>query len=186
MSSLLEYTVVVIGGFMLKQALKITFILWGLLPLSVSAACAQGARPSEPLKAVQNEKRIDTSPEQSRRLQKIRDLPTTESVHILRRDQNAPIGEELKISIPNDRTLLLSKTGGETSDSKDFTWYGVVKGDERGSATLIARNGEISGSINTPEGLYRISPLGDGLYAMAKVDTRKLPTEEPPRKDKNQ
>jgi|SRR6267378_5333716 len=147
-------------------------------------AHAQSSRPSEPFTPVQNEERVEANPEQARRLQRIRDLPTTQSVHVLRMNQSAPIGDEVKISIPNDRTLVLSKTGGETRDPKDFTWFGVVKGGEPGTATLIARNGEITGSISTPGGVYRISPLGDGLYAMAKMDTQKLPPEEPPKKEK--
>jgi len=59
------------------------------------------------------------------------------------------------------------------------------KGQEPGSATLIALTVEISGSISTSLGVYRISPLGDGLYAIAEMDTRKLPPEEPPKRAAN-
>ena len=156
-----------------------------LLPFDFYPVNAQNARGTEPFTAVKGGKNIETTPEQSSRLKRIRDLPTTKAVHILRINRDAHIGDEVKISIPDDKTFVFSKTGGETVDSRDFTWFGVAKGEGRGSATLIARNGEISGSINTPEGVYRISSLGDGLYAMAKMDTKRLPPEEPPRKDNN-
>jgi hypothetical protein len=144
---------------------------------------AQGVPPSEMFIPLANDNQSQTNPEQSKQLQHIRDLPTTQSVHVFRRNQAAPVGDELKILIPNDKTLILSRTGGEVHDPKDFTWFGVVRGEQRGSATLIARNGELTGSISTPAAVYRISSLGEGLYAIVKVDTQKLPPEEPPRKD---
>jgi hypothetical protein len=156
-----------------------------LLPFDFRPVNAQNARETEPFTAVKDEKNIETTPEQSSRLKRIRDLPTTKAVHILRINRDAHIGDEVKISIPDDKTFVFLKTGGETVDSRDFTWFGVAKGEGRSSATLIARNGEISGSINTSGGIYRISSLGDGLYAMAQMDTKKLPAEEPSQKDKN-
>jgi hypothetical protein len=98
---------------------------------------------------------------------------------------DAEIGDQLRIEIPNDKILKLSKTGGERKDSKDFTWFGEVRGEERGTATLVSRNGEIMGSINTAQGLYRITPLGDGAYAIVKINTQKLPPEEPLARDNN-
>jgi hypothetical protein len=166
-------------------------ISWGvglallLLAFDFYHANAQNVRGTEPFTAVKDGQNIETTPEQSSRLKRIRDLSTTKAVHILRINRDARIGDEVKISIPDGGSFVFSRTGGETLDPRDFTWFGVAKGAGGSSATLIARNGEISGSINTPEGIYRISSLGDGLYAMAKMDTKKLPPDEPPKKDKN-
>jgi hypothetical protein len=170
---------------MLSRTSRAVGLVLLLLPLDFCPADAQNPRGMEPFTVVKEEQKIETTPEQSSRLKRILDLPTTKAVHILRINRDAQIGDEVKISIPDDKNFVFSKTGGETVDSRNFTWFGVVKGQGGGSATLIARNGEISGSINTPGGIYRISSLGDGLYAMAKMDTKKLPAEEPPKTDKN-
>jgi len=147
--------------------------------LMLYPANAQSTDRSEPFTTVKDDQNLQTTPEQSNRLKRIRDLPTTKAVHILRANGDLHIGSEVKISIPNDRTLVFSKNGGETIDSNDFTWFGVEKGEKGASATLIARKGEISGSINTSKAIYRITPLGDGLYAMSEMDTKRLPPEEP-------
>ena len=148
------------------------------------AAAAQS--PAEPFKPVPNDKATETTASQSKRLRTIRDLATTESIHLLRMDQSVPIGEKLKITVPEDhKTFLLTKTGGETHDEKDFVWFGTVQGEPPGSATLVARNGEVSGSINSALGAYRLTPLGDGLYALVKVNEQKLPPVEPPSKHVN-
>jgi hypothetical protein len=153
-----------------------------LLCLPGHTVGAQSAA-SEPFTSVETDKMMETNATQSQRLKAIRELPTTQSVHLLRMNESVPIGEKLKITVPNEKTFILSKTGGETRDSKDFTWFGVVQGESNGSATLAARHGEISGSINSMAGVYRLSPLGDGLYALVKIDERKLPPDEPPSKD---
>jgi hypothetical protein len=140
---------------------------------------------SEPFTPIEKDRLADANPTQSQRLDHLEHLPSTQSVHVFRMNRNAVLGDQVKISIPNDKTFILSRTGGETNDSKDFTWVGEVQGEQRGSATLVARNGEITGSISTAQGLYRISPLGDGAYAIVKVNTRRLPPEEPPAKDPN-
>src|ERR1700674_4939669 len=74
---------------------------------------AQGARRSEMFIPLANENQFEANPQQSKQLQQIRDLPTTVSVHVFRRNQAAPVGDELKILIPNDKTLIVSRTGGE-------------------------------------------------------------------------
>lgn len=134
-------------------------------------------KASEPFTSVSS--LTDATPTQTQRLDRIEHLPTTEAVHIFKLNPNAEIGERLKVSIPHDKTIFLTKTGGEVLGSGAFAWYGQVEGEERGSATIVSRNGEISGSINTTEGVYRITPLGEGAYAIVKINTRKFPPEEP-------
>jgi hypothetical protein len=154
------------------------------LVLGLRSTSAQ-SKISEPFTPVNRNKLSDATPQQSERLNHLEHLRTTEAVHVFRMNPDADVGDRLKISIPNDRTLMLSRTGGERYDSKDFTWVGEVQGEERSSATLISRNGEITGSINTAQGLYRITPLGDRAYAVVKVNPQRLPPEEPPTKNDN-
>ena len=160
-----------------KGALLLLFLSWAAHPTTAQS-------PAEPFTAVQHEQLTQTNAMQSLRLKEMRDLPTTQSVHLLRMNQSVPIGEKLKITIPDDKTLIIAKTGGESHDSRDFTWFGVVQGQSKGSATLASRNGEISGSINTTSGVYRLTSLGGGLYAIVKVNPKNLPLDEPPAKDR--
>jgi hypothetical protein len=149
-------------------------------------AWGQGAHPAEPFAPVESQALAAATPEQSQRLQRLRDLPTTQSIYVIRlKDDAANIGNKVKIPVLSHKIFVLSKTGGETRDSKNFTWLGVMEGKEEGSATLVIRNGDITGSITSPEGLYRINSLGDGMYAIVGVNTRKLPSEEPPTRDPN-
>jgi hypothetical protein len=156
------------------------------LGFELHSASAQSGN-TEPFTAISKDKLADATPVQSQRLKQIERLRTTESVHVFRETPNATIGDQLKISIPDDKTIVLLRTGGEKQDSKDFTWLGEVQGDERSTATLVSRNGEITGTINGTLGLYRITPLGNQIYAIVKVNAQRLPPEEPPaRAEKNE
>jgi hypothetical protein len=46
--------------------------------------------------------------------------------------------------------------------------------------TLVAKNGQVTGTLTSPEGMYRILPLGDGHQALVKLDASKFPADEPP------
>ena len=122
---------------------QITVVILALCLLFECLPAGAQADPSELFTPLKGNKLIDASPAQSRRLEQIRDRPTTQSVHLLRIKPEAVIGSELKISIPNGKTFILSKTGGDMRDSKDFTWTGEVQGEQRGTATLIGRDGDV-------------------------------------------
>jgi hypothetical protein len=136
---------------------------------------------SEPFEAIdQNQLPDKASPTVRHRLDNIERLPTSKAVYVFRLNPSVEIGEGIKISIPNQITFRLSRSGGENRDSKDFTWFGELQGDLQGTATLVARNGEITGSISTPRGVYRITPLGDQTYAVIEINRNGFPKEEPP------
>jgi hypothetical protein len=105
-------------------------------------------------------------------------------LHLVRVDQNALAGNELTISIPGEKALALSRTGGEIRNKQDFTWLGTLQGEPQSSVTLIVRNGDVTGSITSTAGLFRIVPIGGGEHVVIKVDTRKFPPDEPPGPDR--
>jgi len=148
------------------------------------ASSQQNEHPSEPFAAVDKDELAAASNEQTGRLQNLRDLPTTQSLYVVRlKGDVSSIGDRLRLPVLNHKSLVLSKTGGDTHDPKNFTWIGAVEGQQHGTATLVIRDGKVTGSIASPQGLYRINSLGDGLYAIVGVDTRKMPAEEPPNRD---
>lgn len=138
---------------------------------------AQTQKPVQLFTPVQNQ--FDETPLQAQRLKLINDLPTTKSVHLVRIDQTALTTHDLLVSVPGTESFGLTKTGGETSDSKNFTWTGILHEEQAGGTTLVSRNGEITGSISTPMGLYRITPLGGGVQALVQIDSTKFPKDEP-------
>jgi hypothetical protein len=140
--------------------------------------------PSEPFTPI-NRSQLPSGPSsiQLQRLDHIEHLSTTKAVYVYRMLPGAQIGDQINISLPNGTTFMLHRTGGENHDSKDFTWFGELQGVSRGTATLISHNGEIMGSINSAQDLYRIASLGNGAYAFVKVSTRGLSPDEPPAKN---
>src|SRR6266699_2766684 len=128
---------------------------------------------------VANDRLADSTGEQSRRLALVRRRPTTQALHLVRINPSALTGNAVRISIPGDRTFDLTKTGGETRSVEDLTWVGTLQG-VGGSATLVLRKGDLTGSISSAAGLYRIHPIGGGVHAVVKVNTQQLPPDEPP------
>jgi hypothetical protein len=128
---------------------------------------------------VVGDKLFDATPIQTRLLEQIRSLPTTRSVQLVRINDSAFSSDALMLSLPQlpDRALL--KTGGERGDSRNFTLTAAPKVERLGETTLVVRNGETTGSITSPRGLYRITPLGGGVHALVEVDSTKFPKDEP-------
>ena len=117
---------------------------------------------------------------QSERLTQLRSRPTTESIHVVRINEKALSSDQFTVALPGMKTLTLAITESETLKGDILTWSGAVVGNNSGTATLVLHNGEVTGSINTPSGLYRITPIGDGMHAVIKVDVKKFPPDEPP------
>jgi hypothetical protein len=137
-------------------------------------------RPPELFTPVANNRIANASADQNRRLEQIRARPTTQSVSLMRINLDALKGNELRIAIPGVAAFDISKTGGDLRTARDFTWSGSAPADHGANATVVVRNGDVTGSITSPAGLYRITPVGNGVHALVKVDTKKLPPEEPP------
>src|SRR4051812_43780715 len=68
----------------------------------------------------------DATPEQNRQLDQIRNNATTQSVELVRINLDALKGAQLRITVPNDGSFDLSKTGGTARSDQDFTWSGAV------------------------------------------------------------
>jgi hypothetical protein len=161
----------------LTATVIILSVFWGCNSLRVDA---QAPNQSELFMAVPNDWLAGATPEQSRRIEQIRRLATTQSLYLVRINQNALKNKVVRMSIPGEEVLELVKTDGEMRNQRDFTWIGKLKSEERSAATLVIRNGEITGSITSRKGLYRISPIGGGVHAVVKVNIRKFPSDEPP------
>jgi hypothetical protein len=150
-----------------------------LLGLSSSVVRGQAQPTSQLFTVLEKDKLLDQTPAQSDRLASLRKLPTTKSVTVVRINPAALSSNQLGLLLPGVNTLHALRTGGDMRDSRDFTWTGTLEDGQRGGTTLIIRNSEVTGSISTPTGLYRISPLGGGVHALVEIDPTKFPKDEP-------
>jgi hypothetical protein len=122
---------------------------------------------------------FDETPAQARRIAQLNALPTTRSVQIVQVNTNALADTRIGVTLSSQRVLDLFKTGGEMSDVRNLSWTGMAKGEVPAGSTIVVRDGQITGSITTPNGLYRITPLGGGAHALVEVDSAKFPKDEP-------
>src|SRR2546421_391925 len=136
----------------IKWQVATTLILLCVLGCYCRRVQGQDQQQSELFAPVPNDEPVNATPEQCRRLEQIRRLNTTLSLHLVRINLKAFTNKVLTVSIPGERVFKLLKTGGEVRDEQNLTWTGTLEGEERGSATLIVRHGEITGSINRKAG----------------------------------
>jgi hypothetical protein len=134
----------------------------------------------ELLDRIPNDELVNATAEQSQHLDQIRRQPTTQSLHLVRVNQNALKENKLRVSLPSDGSVNFLKTGGEVQSAKEVTWLGTMENVPGGNATFVFKEGNLTGSITSVKGLYRVTPIGGGVHALVKIDIRKLPPEEPP------
>ena len=121
----------------------------------------------------------DATPAQSQVIEKLRQRPTTQSLDLVNVNVGALRGDSTRFSIPNVTPFTMSKRSEDVRGPNDFTWYGTLTGLP-GQATLVVRDGNITGSIQAESGLYRIEPVGNTMHALIKVDQSRFPPEHPP------
>lgn len=160
---------------LMRRAAAVCFALLALLPLSngLSRAEALAAELFVPLAPDRR------SADQTGRLEQIRNRPTTKSVTLVQLNIAALAEGGATISLPNNKRLNYSKKGVETRNSANFTWFGKLA-DNNGNATLVIRDGNITGTIKENGGFYRIEPLGNGIHAVIEVDESRFPPDHPP------
>jgi hypothetical protein len=140
---------------------------------------ASGAQAQELITPIPSNQLRDATPGQTQALERIRQRHTTQSLDLARVDVNALHGNTVRLSMPNNPSLTLSKNREDIRSPTDFTYYGTLSGVP-GQATLVVHDGNITGSIQDQGTLYRIEPIGGGVHALIKVDQERFPPEHPP------
>lgn len=164
-----------IKQYVLISAANAVFI-WGMFSLDTSNTYAQGSELFMPIHADQLR---DMPPAQTQRVDQIKQRPTTASVTIVHVNPNALKDDSTRMTLPGGRTLTFSKRNLEARSEKDFTWNGTPA-DLPANATIIVRDGHMTGSIRDNDNLYRIEPIGNGVHAIIKVDESRFPPDHPP------
>ncbi len=130
----------------------------------------------------QNQFSSSVTPEQSQRLARIKQQPATKSLDLVAINLKALQSDTTKFSFSGERALTFSKQSVQGTGGTDLIWHGKLA-DLPGTATLVVRDGNITGTVQDGSNLFHIEPLGGGVHAIVKVDTSKLPPEHSPSED---
>jgi hypothetical protein len=161
-------------GMPRKRAMYIFLILSSLISLTLAQSFAQQGPFVEPVGDVKLTAR------QSEVLSAIKKLPTTQTAMVVRVNADAlQNGNRISIQINSNNSVSIQNNSRESRDGKTIQWVGTAPSEAVGSTAIIINDNNVTASIQTSEGLYRIRPLGDGLHALVKVDTGKMPMEHP-------
>ncbi len=133
----------------------------------------------------QNQFSSSVTPEQSQRLARLKQQPTTKSLDLVAINLGALQSDTTKFSFSGERALTFSKQSVQKLGGADVIWQGKLPGLP-GTATLVVRDGNITGTVQDGSNLFHIEPLGGGMHAIVKVDASKLPPDHPPSAESNQ
>ena len=121
----------------------------------------------------------DIGPQQQQALSNISSRPTTSSVQLVKVNANALLGESVTMALPGVGVERADRSKTEARVAGDYTWIGDIAKDN-GRAILVVKNGDITGSIESPTYRYSIVPLGGGVHALIKIDQSRFPPDHPP------
>lgn len=127
------------------------------------------------------EDKVDLSPRQSSAVSDIRALKTTQDLQIVRVDAKSLLADkQLQVLSKFQSEYTIKNTSRDTLGDKLVSWSGQAADLVPGTSTVIINDNNVTASIQTDNGLYRIRPIGGGLHAFVKVNTAEMPTEHPP------
>ena len=153
---------------MLSRAIKIGLSTW-----LATAACVTNAGAEELLSTIE---RSELNPSQSAAVTAIEKLPTSGEVKIVK--VNTTLLREshnLRISLSGYSAKLIARDV-EVKD-KGFRWIGEVSEQPKSSTVMIVNDQFVTASIQAPDALYRIRPVGGTVHALIKVSNQGFPPE---------
>ena len=121
----------------------------------------------------------DANPTRDAVVSKIRARPTTGVLTLGRLNVGALDAAGLSIALPDNRQASVNRSASDRIAPNATAWSGNVSG-AAGQATLIVKDGNVTGTLRIDGDLYRVEPVGDGVHALFKVDEGRFPPEHPP------
>ena len=119
-------------------------------------------------------------------LDKIKARKTTAEVRVVKMALPvlADTREPVNFNVLPGTDLSIAFESADTRSGNDYTWRGAVVGGQGGTATLVVKNGKVTGMIRSGIEIYAVEPLGDGNHAVIRVDPSKFPPDHPPESGK--
>lgn len=87
--------------------------------------------------------------------------------------------EGVLLNLPASDSVRLSNVRVEERSARDYSWFAQ---DDSGQSEviLVFRDDNVVGTIKKGEQLYQVRPLPNGVSALLRIDTKKMPPEHPP------
>jgi hypothetical protein len=162
-----------------RWAVKSTALVVLLLLNCLILTSGAGAQPHELFIPIPSNQLADATATQAQRIDQLYQRPTTQSLSLVHINPDALRGNDTRMTLPDARTLTLSRRALDERGAGDSTWTGGLP-EVPGQATLVVHNGDVTGTINDGANLYRIEPVGGGVHALIKVDISRFPPDHPP------
>jgi len=121
----------------------------------------------------------DLTEEQQHLLANLRAAKETESVEVTRMNPAALNAKTLNFNIAPDKEHTGISGKFVTTAPSAGTWVSDGNSPLKNSL-LTVRGDNVTGTVQTEEGVYKIVPLGGGVHAVVKQDLSKLSPDEPP------
>jgi peptidyl-Asp metalloendopeptidase len=136
------------------------------------------AAPAQAQKLFEKVTGIELTVKQQRALARIRAMPGTANVEIVKVDAGLlRTADRIDVSLDTVFQKTLQTRLKRTSGPDSFTWMATGEGDDS-SATFSITNDIVGGSIFADR-LYSIRPIGGGLNAFVTLDPKKFPPDHP-------
>jgi hypothetical protein len=130
-------------------------------------------------KPVPVSKKAALSPGEEKEIKRLKEIKTTAGIQVMEINLKVLLSKSITLNPEDDKAFDAITDSIEKRSEKDFTWFGKIPSlAETGSAVLVVKNGQVTGSIRAGEELFEVVPLGSGRHAIVKVDQTKLPSDE--------
>lgn len=150
--------------------------------LAVLTGSKAGAQSNALFTPLPDNRLSDPTAAQNTSLRALQDRPTTGSLQLARVNASALSSDTITIPLPDIGSVEVKRLSTTVRTSDDFSWSGDIPGG--GSVSLVVQDGNVTGSIRNGLDLYRVTPVGDGIHALSKVDQSRFPPDHsspPPR-----
>lgn len=126
--------------------------------------------------------------------QKLASRPDTSSMRLMRANAAVVNAATKEITLDLGHVVVNAvRDGAQSTGDGGVVWTGQIKEtrksaaltsretpyDAANSATLVNRDGRITGNVRVKGKLYRIRPLPDGTHAVIEVDETRMPKDHP-------
>lgn len=140
-----------------------------LLPLLLLAPLGAFAQP-DPFFTADPSAHTRLAPQQADVLHHLEALDAFVATELGRLDPAALTGDDdVALRLPGGSTVLLRPDRVERRGATDFSWFG--SGTTRGTiGTFVVQGETVVGTVRHADRLYTLRPLGNGLYALVRLD----------------
>jgi hypothetical protein len=83
-------------------------------------------------------------------------------------------GTRIMLNLFPDLTYTGILTGIQ-QDELGISWFGTLEGIEFSEMTIVYTGDVLIAHIASPQGVYEVSSVGDGLYRVVQIDQNQLP-----------